>query len=238
MIGGMSWESSAIYYRMVNEVVKATLGGHHSAETVMYSVDFDSIKRLQHENRWEETAASLAQAARKVEQGGADFLLLCTNTMHRMAEAITEAVSIPLLHIADATAEEVKARGIQKVGLLATRFTMELDFYKGRLAREHGIEVIVPDEKERRIVHDVIYDELCLGEVKESSRQAYRRIMSGLVDRGAEAVILGCTEITMLVGQEDAAVPLFDTTRIHAEKAVEIALDVRDPGADDRRSDY
>jgi aspartate racemase len=225
MIGGMSWESSAIYYRIVNEAVKATLGGHHSAETVMYSVNFDPIKRLQHENKWEEAATSLAQAARKVEQGGADFLLLCTNTMHTVAEAIKEAVSIPLLHIADATAEEVKARRIERVGLLATRFTMEQDFYKGRLAREHGIEVIVPDEEERRIVHDVIYDELCLGEVKESSRQAYRRIMSRLVDRGAEAVILGCTEITMLVGQEDASVPLFDTTRIHAEKAVEMALE-------------
>jgi aspartate racemase len=172
MIGGMSWESSAIYYRMVNEAVKDRLGGHHSAKTVMYSVDFDPIKRLQHEGRWEETAASLAQAARKVEQGGADFVMLCTNTMHRVADAITEAVSIPLVHIADATAEEVKARRIKRVGLLATRFTMEQDFYKGRLAREHGIEVIVPDEEERRIVHDVIYDELCLGEVKDSSRQA------------------------------------------------------------------
>jgi aspartate racemase len=237
MIGGMSWESSAIYYWMVNEAVKERLGGHHSAETVMYSVDFAPIKRLQHEGRWEETAAALAEAARRVEQGGADFIVLCTNTMHRMADAITGAVSIPLLHIADATAEEVKARGIQKVGLLATRFTMEQDFYKGRLVREHGLEVIVPDEEERRLVHDVIYDELCLGEIKESSRQAYRQIMSRLVERGADAVILGCTEITMLVGQEDASVPLFDTTRIHAEKAVEMALDTRELGAGDRHSD-
>jgi aspartate racemase len=237
MIGGMSWESSAIYNRMVNEAVKERLGGHHSAETVMYSVDFAPIKRLQHEGRWEETAASLAQAARKVEQAGADFIVLCTNTMHRIADAITEAVSIPLLHIADATAEEIKAQGIKRVGLLATRFTMEQDFYKGRLAREHGIEVIVPDEEERRIVHDVIYDELCLGEIRKSSRQAYRQIMDRLVERGAEAVILGCTEITMLVGEEDASVLLFDTTRIHAEKAVEMALDARDPGASDRHRD-
>ena len=212
---------------MVNEADKERLGGHHSAQTLMDSVDFAPINRLQHEGRWEETAASLAEAACKVEQGGADFVVLCTNTMHRMAGAIAEAVSIPLLHIADATAEEVKARGVKRVGLLATRFTMEQDFYKGRLAREHGIEVVVPDEEERRTVHGVIYDELCLGEVKESSRQAYRRIMSRLVERGAEAVILRCTEITMLVSQEDASVPLFDTTRIPAEKAVEIALDGR-----------
>jgi aspartate racemase len=231
MIGGMSWESSAIYYWMVNEAVKQRLGGHHSAETVMYSVDFAEIKRLQHESRWDETAASLAEAARKVEQGGADFVVLCTNTMHRMADAITEAVSIPLLHIADTTAEEVKARGIRNVGLLATRFTMEQEFYIGRLADRHGLEVLVPDEEERRLVHAVIYDELCLGEIKEPSRQAYRQIMDRLVERGAEAVILGCTKITMLVGQEDASVPLFDTTRIHAEKAVELALDVRELNA-------
>jgi aspartate racemase len=237
MIGGMSWESSAIYYWMVNEAVNERLGGHHSAETVIYSVDFAPIKQLQHEGRWEETAAYLSKAARRVEQGGADFVVLCTNTMHRMADAITEAVSIPLLHIADATAEEVKVRGIQKVGLLATRFTMEQDFYKGRLVREHGLEVIVPDEEERRLVHDVIYDELCLGEIKESSRQAYHQILSRLVEQGAEAVILGCTEITMLVGQEDASVPLFDTTRIHAEKAVELALDTRELGAGGWHSD-
>ena len=224
MIGGMSWESPAIYYRILNEAVKERLGGHHSAETVMYSVDFAEIKRLQHEGRWEETAASLAEAARKVEQGGADFVVLCTNTMHGVADAITDAVSIPLVHIADATAEGVKARSIKRVGLLATRFTMEQGFYKGRFAREHGIEVIVPDEEERRTIHDVIYDELCLGEVKESSKQAYRRIMSRLVEQGAEAVILRCTEMTMLVGQEDTSVPFFATTAIHARKAVEIAV--------------
>lgn len=227
MIGGMSWESSAIYYRMVNEAVRERLGGHHSAATVMVSVDFAPIMRLQHEGRWEETAAPLAAAARTVERGGADFIVLCTNTMHRMADAITDAVSIPFLHIADATAEAVKAHGIETVGLLATRFTMEEDFYKGRLARQHGIDVIVPDAEERQTVHDVIYDELCLGQIKQSSRQAYRRIMARLVERGAETVILGCTEITMLVNQDDASVPLFDTTRIHAEKAVELALDAR-----------
>jgi len=183
MIGGMSWKCSAIYYWMVNQAVKQRLGGHHSAETVMYSVDFAPIKRLQHEGRWEETAAYTAQEASKVERRGADFLVLCTNIIRRMGDAITEWCTIPLVHITDATAEEIKARGIRKVSLLATRFTMEQDFYKGRLAQKHGIEVIVPDEEEGRIVHDVIYDELVLGEVKEPSRQAYRRIMSRLVER-------------------------------------------------------
>ena len=225
LIGGMSWESSALYYRIVNETVKEKLGGHHSAETVMYSVDFAPIKHLQHESKWEDAAARLVEAASKVERGGADFLVLCTNTMHKVAEEISSAVGIPLLHIADATAEEIKAEGIGKVGLLATGFTMEQDFYKGRLSRKHGLEVLVPGEEERRLVHGVIYDELCLGKVEDSSRREYRRVMSELVEQGAEAVILGCTEITMLVGQDDASVPLFDTTAIHARKAVELALD-------------
>ena len=225
LIGGMSWESSALYYQWVNEGVKERLGGLHSAEVVMYSVDFAGIELLQHEGRWEEAAERLVEVAKKVERGGADFLVLCTNTMHKVASAITTAVEIPLLHIADATADRIKPNGIRRVGLLRTGFTMEQDFYKGRLADEHGLEVLVPDEEDRRLVHDIIYDELCLGKVRDASRKEYRRIMAGLVERGAEAIILGCTEITMLVTQEDAAVPLFDTTAIHAQKAVEIALE-------------
>ena len=225
LIGGMSWESSALYYQWVNEGVKERLGGLHSAEVVMYSVDFAGIELLQHEGRWEEAAERLVEVAKKVERGGADFLVLCTNTMHKVASAITTAVEIPLLHIADATADRIKPNGIRRVGLLGTRFTMEQGFYKGRLADEHGLEVLVPDEEDRHLVHDIIYDELCLGKVRDASRKEYRRIMAGLVERGAEAIILGCTEITMLVTQEDAAVPLFDTTAIHAQKAVEIALE-------------
>jgi amino-acid racemase len=225
LIGGMSWESSALYYQWVNEGVKERLGGLHSAEVVMYSVDFAGIELLQHEGRWEEAAERLVEVAKKVERGGADFLVLCTNTMHKVASAITTAVEIPLLHIADATADRIKPNGIRRVGLLGTGFTMEQGFYKGRLADEHGLEVLVPDEEDRRLVHDIIYDELCLGKVRDASRKEYRRIMAGLVERGAEAIILGCTEITILVTQEDAAVPLFDTTAIHAQKAVEIALE-------------
>lgn len=232
MIGGMSWQSSAIYYRLVNEGVRKKLGGQHSARTLMYSVDFAEIERLQHEGRWEDTATLLAEAAERIERGGADFIVLCTNTMHKVADAITETVNVPLLHIADATAEKIKARGMSKVGLLATRFTMEEGFYKGRLSSEYGLEVIVPDAKDRQIVHAVIYEELCLGKVTETSRKAYRRIMSHMVERGAEAIILGCTEITMLVGQKDSAVPLFDTTTIHAQKAVEVALERAEPTAE------
>ena len=225
LIGGMSWESSALYYRWINEGVKERLGGLHSAEALMYSVDFAPIARLQRRGGWAEAAARLSGAARALERGGADFLVLCTNTMHRVADEISSAVGIPLLHIADATAEKIKAQGLGRVGLLATGFTMEQDFYKGRLADKHGLEVLVPGAEDRRFVHDVIYDELCLGKVEDSSRREYRRVMSKLVERGAEAVILGCTEITMLVGPDDASVPLFDTTAIHAREAVEIALD-------------
>lgn len=224
LIGGMSWESSALYYRWINEGVKERLGGLHSAEVVMYSVDFADVEFLQREGRWQEAGARLAEAATKVERAGADYLLLCTNTMHKVADAVEGAVGIPLLHIADATAEEVRGQGVGRVGLLATGFTMEQDFYKGRLAERYGLEVLVPEPEDRRVVHEVIYNELCLGEVKETSRDAYSRIISTLVERGAEAVILGCTEITMLVGQEDVSVPIFDTTAIHAQKAVEAVL--------------
>ena len=224
LIGGMSWESSIEYYRIINETVKAKLGGLHSAKSVMYSVDFAEIEALQHRGRWDEATAMMIGAARHVEGGGADFVVICTNTMHKMADEVQEHVQIPLLHIADATAERIKAHGLQEIGLLGTRFTMEEDFYKGRLVEKHGLDVLIPSEEEREIVHRVIYDELCAGEIKPSSREQYRHIMEHLVERGAGGVILGCTEISLLVGDEDSRVPLFDTTKIHAEAAVEYAL--------------
>lgn len=225
LIGGMSWESSALYYRWINERVRDRLGGLHSARIVLVSVDFAEIERLQHAGHWDKAGALLAEAARSVERGGADLLLLCTNTMHRVADEIAAAVRIPMLHIADATAAAIRAEGIGRVGLLGTRFTMDQAFYRGRLMDRHGLDVLVPGEDERRVVHDVIYDELCLGQVRPASREVYRRVMAGLVERGAEAIILGCTEITLLVGPDDATVPLFDTTLIHAQAAVTAALD-------------
>jgi len=207
LIGGMSWESSALYYRWINEAVQEQLGGLHSARIVMVSVDFAEIERLQHAGRWDEAGVRLSEAARSVKRGGAELLLLCTNTMHKVADEIAAAVQIPMLHIADTTAIAIVERGFQRVGLLGTRFTMEQDFYRGRLTGCHGLEVLVPDEEERPVVHDVIYDELCLGRIRPASRDAYRQVMARLVARGAEAIILGCTEITLLVGQEDATVP-------------------------------
>jgi amino-acid racemase len=224
LIGGMSWESSAEYYRMINEAVQRRLGGFHSAQCLMFSVDFADIEELQHSGRWDDAAHRLADAARRLERGGADLLVLCTNTMHRVADDVAAATSLPLVHIADPTADAIKASGIDAVGLLGTRYTMEQDFYRGRLESRHGLEVLVPDEPARTLVHDVIYDELVLGKIEERSRVAYRAVMTGLVERGAEAIILGCTEIELLVGADDASVPLFDTTRIHAERAVELAL--------------
>ena len=224
LIGGMSWESSAEYYRMINEAVKRRLGGLHSARCLMFSVDFADIEELQRTGGWDEAADHLADAARRLERGGAELLVLCTNTMHRVAEEVAAATEVPFIHIADPTAREIKARGITSVGLLGTRYTMEQDFYRGRLADLHGLDVLVPDEAARALVHDVIYDELVLGRIEERSRTAYREIMDGLVDRGAQAIILGCTEIELLVDENDAQVPLFDTTRIHAERAVELAL--------------
>jgi len=224
LIGGMSWESTQGYYRIINEGVKRELGGLHSAQIALYSVDFEPIEQLQHRGDWDGTAEILCRAAQNVAAAGADFLLICTNTMHRVAPQVEAAINIPLLHIADATAEQLLAAGVQTVGLLGTAFTMEQAFYKGRLAEHYGLEVIVPNAEDRALVHRVIYQELCLGQVEAASKAEYLRIIDALVEQGAEAVILGCTEIGMLVGQSDTAVKLFDTTAIHAEAAVSRAL--------------
>ena len=224
LLGGMSWESTSLYYRLLNEGVRERLGGLHSARLVLYSVEFAEIEPLQHAGDWAGTAAILCDAARRVEAAGGDFLLLCTNTMHRIAPEIEESVSIPLLHIADATGERLRDQGVAVAGLLGTRFTMEQDFYRGRLEERFGIRVLTPPAAEREVVHRVIYDELCLGRTGEASRREYLRIIDDLAGRGAEGVILGCTEIGLLVSQEQTPVPLFDTTRIHAGAAVEEAL--------------
>jgi aspartate racemase len=224
LIGGMSWESSAEYYRIINREMQKRLGGVHSARTLMWSVDFGEIERLQHDGEWGRLAEAMQDGALRLERGGADFIVLCTNTMHRLADAISSAARIPLLHIADPTAEKIKAAGIERVGLLGTAFTMEQDFYKGRLQQRHGLDVIVPETDDRRVVHEVIYQELVKGQVRPESREAYRHIMARLVARGAQAIILGCTEIMLLVSGEDSAVPLYDTTTIHALAAVDHAL--------------
>jgi aspartate racemase len=223
LLGGMSWESTMEYYREINEGVKNTLGGLHSAKIVMYSVDFNPIEKLQHEGDWDATAKILSNAAQCIESAGADFLLICTNTMHKVAPQIEKSIKIPLLHIADATAEVLIDQGIKTVGLLGTAFTMEQDFYKSRLSENYGLNVLVPDEKDRQIVHKIIYQELCLGKIQSDSKTEYLRIIDLLASQGAEGVILGCTEIGMLVSQSDTKVKLFDTTDIHAKKAVEIA---------------
>jgi aspartate racemase len=224
LLGGMSWESSAEYYRFVNEAVRDRLGGLHSADCLLRSVDFAGIEQLQRTARWDEAGERLAAEARALEAAGAELIVLCTNTMHKLADAITDAVDVPFVHIADTTAAAVRDAGLARVGLLATGYTMEQDFYVGRLRDRHGLEVLVPGADDRRIVHDVIYDELCMGVVEHASREEYRRIMRELAGRGAEAILLGCTEIDLLVGAEDSPVPVFDTTRLHAEKAVELAL--------------
>jgi len=226
LLGGMSWESTVGYYRAINEGVKKSLGGLHSAKIILYSVDFDPIEKLQHEGDWEGTANILSKAALSVQAAGADFLLICTNTMHKVAPEIEKAVQIPLLHIADATAELLINKSIKTVGLLGTAFTMEHDFYKGRLTRKYGLKVLVPNDADRSIVHHVIYQELCLGQTIESSKAEYIRIIEHLSNQGAEAVILGCTEIGMLVNQTDTNVELCDTTTIHAAKAVEYAISI------------
>jgi aspartate racemase len=223
LLGGMSWESSAEYYRLVNVYVKERLGGHHSAKVVLYSVDFDEIERCQSSGRWDEAANILKAAARSLESAGADVLVLCTNTMHKLAKEITAAIKIPFLHIAEATGLEIVKQGVKTVGLLGTRYTMEQDFYKGKLA-EMGLNVIIPSEEERKVVHKVIYDELVLGRVNASSREQYQQVIRGLVAKGAQGVILGCTEITLLIKQSDVSVPVFDTTYIHAVKAAEFCL--------------
>jgi len=216
----MSWESSAEYYRIINEKIKEKLGGLHSVKSLMYSVDFEEIERLQHQGKWQELTEIMIDAAKKLEDGGADFIVICTNTMHKMVDEIQKNVKIPLLHIADATAEKIKNKGIKKVGLLGTKFTMEEDFYKGRLIDKYNLQVLIPNKDERQIVHDVIYKELCLGIVNLKSKEKFIEIIKNLVLNGAEAVILGCTEIPLLIKQDDVKIPIFDTTRIHAEAAV------------------
>ena len=224
LIGGMSWESSIEYYKIINESVRAKLGGLHSAKCIMYSVDFAEIESLQHQARWDEAAQLMVAAAKSLEKGGAEFVILCTNTMHKLADQVQKEIGIPILHIADATAERIIANRIRKVGLLGTRFTMEEDFYKGRLIQKHGLEVIIPTPEKREIVHRIIYDELCLGEIKESSKTKYQEIIESLVAAGSGGIILGCTEIGLLIRTEDSRVPLFDTAIIHAVAAVEYAL--------------
>jgi len=224
LLGGMSWESTVGYYRMINEGVKKALGGLHSAKMVLYSVDFDPVEKLLNRGDWQGVAEDLSEAALKIQAAGADFLLICTNTMHQVAPEIQDKMDIPLLHIADATAEALVRSGIKKTGLLGTAFTMEQDFYKGRLNRDHGLDVLVPEKDDRAFIHQTIFQELCLGIAKPGTRTEYLRIIGSLADQGAEAVILGCTEIGMLVDQRDTPVKLFDTTAIHAEKAVQYAV--------------
>lgn len=225
LLGGMSWESSAVYYRILNREVKRRLGGLHSAHCVLLSVDFAPVEELQRAGGWEEAGRRLGEEARRVQAAGAELLLLCTNTMHRVAEAVQAAVEIPLLHLADATGERVRAAGVGTVGLLGTRFTMEEDFYRGRLEERFGLRVLVPGGEDRELVHRVIYEELVQGRVEEASRREVRRIVEELAGRGADGVILGCTELPLLLAEGDGPVPLFDTTRIHAEEAVRMALE-------------
>ena len=225
LIGGMSWESTAEYYRIINKTVKERLGGLHSAKILLYSVDFSEIETLQREGRWPEATEFMCDAARRIERGGADCVLICTNTMHKMAPEVQNTVTIPLLHIADATALEIKKRGIKRIGLLGTKYTMEEDFYKVRLVEDYDLDVFIPREDGRTIVNRVIYEELCLGKVVKESRNQFQQIIQDLKTRGVEGVILGCTEISLLINQKDSPLPLFDTTAIHARAAVNFALD-------------
>jgi aspartate racemase len=224
LIGGMSWESSAEYYRILNQSVRGRLGTTASARCLLWSFDFSEIERLQHDGDWDGLTVRMIDAARRLEAGGADVMLICTNTMHRMAAEVQNAISVPLLHIADPTAEQIKAAGFKKIGLLGTAFTMEQDFYKGRLRDLHGLDVVIPNEQDRAVAHRIIYEELVAGKVTSASRDAYRQVIARLVANGAEAVILGCTEIMLLVKPEDSPVPLFDTTALHAEAAIAMAL--------------
>ena len=224
LLGGMSWESTVPYYQIINRAVGERLGGLHSAKILLYSVDFEEIESLQHADRWDEAGSRLSEAAAVLEEGGAEFLVLCTNTMHRVAPAIEARVRIPLLHIADPTAQAIRSAGLTNVGLLGTRFTMEQDFYRGRLVRRFGLEVQVPDPSSRALVHRVIYEELCRGVISESSREGLRAVVSDLASLGAQGVILGCTEIGLLLRPEDVSVPLFDTALLHAEAAASLAL--------------
>jgi aspartate racemase len=224
LIGGMSWESSVEYYRIINEEVKRSLGGLHSAKCLLYSVDFDEIERFQAEGKWEEAGKLLGGVAYSLEKGGADFILICTNTMHKVIDYVEENIKIPILHIADATANQINKANFHTVGLLGTKYTMEQDFYKARI-KSNGIKVLVPNDTEREMINKVIYEELCLGNIEQSSRDYYKKVIKNLVDKGAEGIILGCTEIGLLVKQEDSEVPLFDTTAIHAIESVKRALE-------------
>ena len=224
MIGGMSWESTLEYYRIVNETTKNRLGGFHSAKCILYSVDFAEVEKLQHLGDWDELTRLMKDAARKLEGAGADFVIICTNTMHKMADEVQEVIRIPILHIVDVTAEAIRANREKRVGLLGTKFTMEQDFYKGRLRDKHGVEVVIPGEEERQVVHDILYSELCMGEIKELSKGKFKSVIQNLVDRGAQSVILGCTEIPLIVSQDDYDIPVYDTTTLHAQAAVDFAL--------------
>lgn len=225
LIGGMSWESSLEYYKIINETTKLKLGGLHSAECLMYSVDFQEIESLQHQNKWEELTNIMVDTAEKLKNAGADFIVICTNTMHKMASDIENRVGIKVLHIAEVTGEKIIQKGMKKVGLLGTKFTMEGDFYKKVLNEKFNIDVVIPDEDDREIVHEVIYEELCKGIINENSKEKYKKIINSLVLKGAEGIVLGCTEIPLLIKQEDVSIPVFDTTTIHAVSAVEFALE-------------
>lgn len=224
LIGGMSWESSAQYYRIINQEVRSRLGPLRSAQLLMHSVDFGPVERAQHEGRWDDAGAIVVDAAQRLQAGGAECIVLCTNTMHVFAERLQAAVALPFLHIADPVGRAAQAAGARTVGLLGTAFTMERDFFKARLAAEHGLTVLIPDESERQLIHRIIYQELCLGVIRDDSRAAYRDVMAGLAARGAGAIILGCTEISLLVGGDDASVPLLDTTALHARAGVDFSL--------------
>jgi len=224
LIGGMSWESSALYYRMINRGVQQRLGGLHSARVLLYSVDFAEIEAQQMAGRWDDAAKLLADAGRSLKAGGAEGIVICTNTMHKAADAVETATGLPLLHIADATGDAIRETGMKRIALLGTRFTMEQDFYRGRLEERFGLDVLIPPDEDRDIVHRVIYDELCIGDIKDSSRAAYLEIIRGLQRRGAEGVILGCTEIGMLISAGVSPLPVFDTTQIHANATVEFML--------------
>lgn len=220
----MSWESSLEYYRIINEEVKKRLGGTHSAKSIMYSVDFEEIEKLQEAGDWEKMTEIMIEAGKSLERAGADLIVICTNTMHKMADEMEEELDTPILHIADATADSIKRKGLKKIGLLGTNYTMEQDFYKGRLVNKHGLDVIIPDKTDRDIIHGIIYKELVLGEIRDESREEYKKIIDKLRDEGVEGVILGCTEIGLLIKQADTKLPVFDTTEIHAKAAVGFAL--------------
>ncbi|TYO71382.1 aspartate/glutamate racemase family protein [Rossellomorea marisflavi] len=208
LLGGMSWESSSEYYRLINQGINRKLGGHHSAKSIMVSVDFEEVKQYQHHGEWDKATGLMIEGAQQIERGGADFLLICTNTMHKMADDVQKSINIPLIHIADATAQTIKDAGLTKIGLLGTAFTMEEEFYKGRLSSRHGLEVVVPDQEDRQLVHDIIYRELCLGKIVAASKRVYQQVIEKLIDKGCQGVILGCTEISLLIKQGDVAVPL------------------------------